>query len=154
VYCDVDPWDPLEVATAVLRAAFGLMLFFLHGVPSVVEVATYLGTGETSTYLNAVVEMQMPAPFLAAALAAAALFLGGLLVAAGFLTRPSAAVLTGILCGALVQNLMSGRDPQVAGLYALVAVTFAVAGGGRYSLDAVLSGRRPRSRGLPFNDGP
>jgi hypothetical protein len=50
--------------------------------------------------------------------------------------------------------LMSGRDPQVAGLYALVALTFAIAGGGRYSLDAVLSGRSPRLRGLWFDDAP
>lgn len=151
VYWAADTWDPLELGTAVLRIVFGLMLFFLHGLPNVVAVATFLGTGVTSTCLDAVVEMGMPAPMLAAALAAAALFLGGLLVAAGFLTRPSAAVLTGILCGALVENLMSDRDPQIAGLYVLVAVTFAIGGGGRYSLDAVLFGRRLRSRGRPFD---
>jgi putative oxidoreductase len=117
------------------------MVFFFHGLPDVTQVATYLGTGVTSNYLDAVAEMDMPAPALAAGLSAAALLLGGLLLTVGLLTRPVAAVLTGVLCGALAQNLMTSRDPQLAGLYALVALTFALAGGGRYSLDAVLAGR-------------
>jgi uncharacterized membrane protein YphA (DoxX/SURF4 family) len=87
---------PSEVGTAVLRIAFGWMLFFPYGLPNVVAVAAFLGTGVTSPCLHAVVAMGMPAPMLAATPAAAALFPGGLLVAAGLLTRPSATVLTGV----------------------------------------------------------
>lgn len=45
-------------------------------------------------------------------------------------------LLAGALSGAILQNLLAGRDPQLAILYTLVVVSLAIAGGGRYSLDA------------------
>jgi hypothetical protein len=38
--------------------------------------------------------------------------------------------------GAILQNLLSGRDPQLAIHYTLVVVTLVFMGGGKYSLDA------------------
>ncbi len=47
-------------------------------------------------------------------------------------------LLAGALGGAILQNLLAGRDPQLAILYTLVVVTLVIMGGGRYSLDAKL----------------
>jgi uncharacterized membrane protein YphA (DoxX/SURF4 family) len=40
------------------------------------------------------------------------------------------------LSGAIFQNLLASRDPQLAILYTLVVVTLVFLGGGKYSLDA------------------
>jgi hypothetical protein len=48
---------------------------------------------------------------------------------------------TGALSGAILQNVLADRDPQLAILYTLVVVTIAFMGGGRFSLDAVLNRR-------------
>ena len=40
-----------------------------------------------------------------------------------------------------MQNLLAGRDPQLAILYTLVVVTLVFLGGGKYSLDARISSK-------------
>jgi uncharacterized membrane protein YphA (DoxX/SURF4 family) len=54
------------------------------------------------------------------------------------LTRINAALLVGALSGAILHNLLAGRDPQLAILYTSVVVTLFLIGGGKYSLDAKL----------------
>ena len=51
-------------------------------------------------------------------------------------TRINALLLFGALSGAILQNLLAGRDPQLAILYTLVVLTLAFMGGGKISLDA------------------
>ena len=131
-----------EYALTSLRVVFGLMVFLIHGVHKVVDVVTFLRSGLTSKFLEEVAAMGVPAPVVAATLAAVAQLVGGLLLAAGFCTRVAAAVLTFALLGAVAQNLSTGRDPQLAILYTLVAATFAAAGGGPHSLDAEVWDRR------------
>ena len=64
-----------------------------------------------------------------------------LFIVGGLFTRLNAVLLTGALSGAILQNVLAGRDPQLAILYTLVVVTIALVGGGRFSLDAVLNKR-------------
>src|SRR6266576_7115745 len=52
----------------------------------------------------------------------------------GLFTRINAILLFGALSGAILQNLLAGRDPQLAILYTLVVLTLAFMGGGRISL--------------------
>jgi hypothetical protein len=47
-------------------------------------------------------------------------------------------LLFGAQSGAILQNLLAGRDPQLAILYTLVVLAPAFIGGGRISLDAKL----------------
>ncbi len=48
---------------------------------------------------------------------------------------------SGSVAVAILQNLVSGRDPQLAVLYTLIVLTLALMGGGRFSLDAWLENR-------------
>ena len=64
-----------------------------------------------------------------------------LLLTAGLFTRVNALLLAAILGGAVLQNLLAGRDPQLAILYTLILLCLAIWGSGRFSLDAMLSSR-------------
>jgi uncharacterized membrane protein YphA (DoxX/SURF4 family) len=63
------------------------------------------------------------------------------LLAAGVFTRVSAAILTTVLSVAVLQNILAGRDPQLAVLYTLAVAAFIFIGGGRFSVDARLAAR-------------
>jgi len=52
-----------------------------------------------------------------------------------------AALLVCVLGGAILQNLLADRDPQLAILYTLVAITLVFLGGGKFSLDAKMLAR-------------
>ena len=60
---------------------------------------------------------------------------------AAALTVSAAALLVAVLGVAILQNLLAGRDPQLAILYTLVVATLALMGGGRFSLDTKLESR-------------
>jgi uncharacterized membrane protein YphA (DoxX/SURF4 family) len=64
-----------------------------------------------------------------------------LFVVVGWFTRINAALLVCALSGAILQNLLAGRDPQLAILYTLVVVTLVFMGSGKYSLDAKASSK-------------
>ena len=63
----------------------------------------------------------------------------------GLFTRINALLLFGALSGAILQNLLAGRDPQLAILYTLVVLTLAFIGGGRISLDAMFFSKAEQS---------
>src|SRR5262245_54948681 len=85
--------------------------------------------------------MHFPAPIASAFAATALQFLCSPLVALGLFTRLNTALLTGTLGVAILQNLLAGRDPQLAILYVLVLLSLVFLGGRRFSLDALLSRR-------------
>ena len=85
--------------------------------------------------------MHFPAPVASAFAATALQFLCSPLLALGLFTRLNAALLTGTLSVAILQNLLAGRDPQLAILYVLVLLSLVFLGGGRFSLDALVSRR-------------
>ena len=68
-----------------------------------------------------------------------------LFIIIGLFTRINAILLFGALSGAILQNLLTGRDPQLAILYTLVVSTLAFMGGGRISLDAKLFAKAEQS---------
>jgi putative oxidoreductase len=112
-----------------LRVYAGLALALAHGLgklpPSPRFVDTVAGFG-------------LPYPGVFAWAAGASEFLGGLLLAAGLLTRPSAFF---ILCTMLVAGVLQhANDPfsqkEKAFLFAGTAFLFLCVGAGRYSLDA------------------
>ena len=80
--------------------------------------------------------MHFPAPVASAFAATFLQFLCSPLLALGLFTRLNAALLTGTLSVAILQNLLAGRDPQLAILYVLVLLSLVFLGGGRFSLDA------------------
>ncbi|SRR5258706_11590740 len=61
-----------------------------------------------------------PAPLASAVAATLVQFICAPFIAVGLFTRINAALLSGALSRAILQNLLAGRDPQLAILYTLI----------------------------------
>src|SRR5271169_1689103 len=119
-----------------LRVSAGLMVFYIHGLHKLEGWIAYLQHGTPWTLAEEVSGMHAPAPLASAVAATLVQFICSLFIVVGLLTRINAALLVCALCGAILQNLLASRDPQLAILYTLVIVTLVFLGGGKYSLDA------------------
>lgn len=133
-----------DVVLAALRAVAGLMLV-QHGVQKqfgwlLPPERSFAGAPEMWTR-----------PWIAGTLE----IVGGLLLAAGFLTRPVAFLLSGLMAFAyFIAHAPDGFWPilnggELAALYCFVFLAFSVLGGGKFSIDALLdravAPRRDRS---------
>lgn len=129
------PGSPLaDLALVPLRVYAGLALALAHGLGKLPV---------SEQFVSGVAELGFPAPLFFAWAAALAEFAGGLLLAAGLLTRPAAFF---ILCTMLTAAFRAhAADPfqvkEMALLYAAVALLFLLRGAGRYSLDALFRRR-------------
>jgi putative oxidoreductase len=132
--------DSLAVVTGhlVLRVVAGLMIFYIHGWHKLEGWIAYLQNGTPWKLAEEVAGMHVPAPMASAVAATAVQFICSLFLIIGLFTRINAALVVGVLGGAILQNLLAGRDPQLAVLYTLIVLVLAFMGGGRFSLDAKL----------------
>jgi putative oxidoreductase len=138
----VDPNGPAaHVGHLFLRVSAGLMIFYIHGVHKLEGCIANLQHGTPWTLEAEVAGMHMPAPLASAVTATLVQFICSLFIVAGWFTRINAALLVCALSGAILQNLLAGRDPQLAILYTLVVVSLILIGGGKYSLDARISAK-------------
>jgi uncharacterized membrane protein YphA (DoxX/SURF4 family) len=134
---DTDPSAPIAAwGHLILRAGIGVMVFYIHGLHKLEGGLAYLQHGTPWALLKEVAEMHFPAPLASAFAATIVQFVCAPLVAIGFFTRVNAALLTGALSVAILQNLLAGRDPQLAILYVIVLLSLVFLGGGSFSLDA------------------
>lgn len=140
--------NPSSVVAAwghlILRVSIGVMIFYIHGLHKLEGGLAYLQHGTPWTLAREVAEMHFPAPVASAFAATLLQFLCSPLVAFGLFTRLNAALLTATLSVAILQNLLAGRDPQLAILYVIVLLSLVFLGGGRFSLDAAFVSRRAR----------
>ena len=131
-----DALSPL--AEPALRIATGLLLV-PHGAQKLFGL--FGGYGLTATGQFFATKLGLPASF--ALLAGLIEFVGGLMLAAGLLTRPVAALVAGVMAvAAFGVHLPNGFFWTAGGfeyplLWGVAALYFALRGGGRYSLDAV-----------------
>ena len=131
----------LAIGHTFLRIAVGLMIFYIHGVHKLIGGIAYLRDGSPWPLAKEIAEMNFPAPVPSAFAATLAQFICSLFLVAGCFTRLNAAILTGTLGVAVLQNLLANRDPQLAILYVIVLITLLFAGGGPFSVDAKFSAR-------------
>ncbi|HWX18811.1 MAG TPA: DoxX family protein [Candidatus Binatia bacterium] len=133
----VEPGDKLETwGHFLLRVSAGLMIFYIHGWHKLEGWIAYLQNGTPWKLAEEVAGMHFPAPLASAVAATLVQFICSLFVTVGLFTRINAALLVCVLGGAILQNLLAERDPQLAILYTLVAITLVFLGGGKFSLDA------------------
>jgi putative oxidoreductase len=146
-----------DVALLLLRLS-GLGFALLHGYGKVMA----LSSGQGDRFIASVESLGFPLPGLFAWAAALAEFAGGLCLALGLGTRVAAALagftmfVAAFLRHHALQHLLvalgamkasedtvrSWGNPELALLYLLVFVVLVLNGGGRFSLDRVLSFRR------------
>ncbi len=123
----------------LVRVAAGLMLM-PHGAQKL--FGAFGGYGVEATGQFFATKLGLP-PSLAL-LAGLIEFFGGLALAVGFLTRPAAALVAGLMAVAIVSvHLPAGYFWTDGGfeyplMWGLVALSFVVRGGGRYSVDALI----------------
>jgi len=136
---------PLTQALAPLgeplvRVAAGLLLV-PHGAQKL--FGAFGGYGVEATGQFFATKLGLPASF--ALLAGLIEFVGGIFLAAGFLTRPVAALVAGVMAVAVVSvHLPAGFFWTDGGseyplLWGIVALSFVLRGGGRYSVDAAIA---------------
>jgi len=136
---------PVALGYLMLRVGVGLMIFYIHGWHKLEGGLAYLQHGTPWKLAEEVAEMQFPAPVASAFAATMLQFVCAPLLAIGLFTRVNAALLTATLSVAILQNVLAGRDPQLAVLYVLVMAGLIFLGGGRLSLDAKLDSRWRRT---------
>jgi putative oxidoreductase len=124
-----------DIGLLLLRLFAGLALALAHGLGKLPPQDGFVG---------AIRGFGFPAPELFAWLSGLAEFGGGLLLAAGLLTRPVAAL---IVVNMMVAVLFAhAGDPfarrELAILFGFVALLHVFVGAGRYSVDALLRRRR------------
>mgnify|MGYP001766397846 CR=1 FL=1 len=126
-------------AEPMLRVATGLLLV-PHGAQKL--FGWFGGPGLAAAGQAFATKMGLPASF--ALLAGLIEFFGGLMLAAGLLTRPVAALAAAIMAVAIFAvHLPNGFFWNAGGfeyplLWGVAALYFLLRGGGRFSLDAVL----------------
>lgn len=126
----------VDFGLLVLRVVAGLALAFFHGIGKIPPAEGFVGM---------VGGMGLPAPALMAWLAGLAEFAGGLLLAAGLLTRPTALVLV-IHFAVVVLVAHAGDalgDRELPLIFWAIAIQFLLTGPGRFSLDALFGDRNP-----------
>src|SRR5262245_45881542 len=104
---------PAAVGHLILRAAVGLMIFYIHGWHKLEGGIAYLQHGTPWKLAEEVAQMHFPAPVASAFMATIVQFVSAPLLALGLFTRINAALLTATLSVAILQNLLAGRDPQL-----------------------------------------
>jgi putative oxidoreductase len=129
-----------------LRVSAGIMIFYIHGLHKLEGCIACVQHGTPWTLAEEVAGMHMPAPLASAVAATLVQFICSLFIVVGLFTRINAALLVCALTGAIMQNLLTGRDPQLAILYTLVVVALVFMGGGRFSLDAKLLSKSEKER--------
>ena len=134
------------VAPLLLRVIAGSMLFVVHGVHKLEGGIAYLQDGTPWKLAEEVAGMHAPMPVASAFAATLIQFICSALLVIGLFTRINAILLVAALCGAILQNLLAERDPQLAILYTLIMLALAILGGGRISLDAWLVSRSEQDR--------
>lgn len=120
-----------EASITLLRIVAGLLLAGLHGSGKVPPSEQLIG---------GVGALGFPAPTLFAWLAGLAELLGGLFLAVGFLTRPSAFLVAFTMLVAAFGT--HAVDPwnvkELALLYLVISLVFVARGGGKWSVDNFL----------------
>ena len=123
---------PLELSLFLPRVFIGLTMAITHGLGKLPPPEGMLAGVEA---------MGFPAPVVFAWAAALAEFLGGLFIALGFLTRPSAIFLAFTMLVAAFGA--HGSDPfgkkELSLLYFFITLIFIIRGSGRLSVDGLIN---------------
>lgn len=125
-----------DVSLFLLRIGAGLFLALLHGWGKIVGAFGYFVYGAEWGFVGGVAAMGFPFPAFFALCASLAEFVGGLMVAAGLFCRYAATFVVINMGVAVYRHLTTDMRFELAALFLLIAIHFAVAGAGKLSLDA------------------
>lgn len=124
-----------DASYTILRVFAGLSMGLAHGLGKIPPAEGFVG---------AVAQLGFPMPEFFAWAAGLSEFAGGILLALGLLTRPAALMIAfTMLVAAFLQH---GSDPfnvmELSLFYLVSSIFFAVKGGGRWSIDQFIAGKK------------
>jgi putative oxidoreductase len=133
LFCRTSPENSFsnEVTITVLRVVVGLLMASLHGLGKVPPSERFIGGVEG---------MGFPMPVVFAWLAGLSELIGGVFLAIGLFTRPSAfLLLITMLVAAFGKHMADPLDvKELSLMYAAVSLIFVTKGAGRLSIDHFL----------------
>lgn len=133
-----DDFRTTELAMLMLRVSSGLLLAVAYGINKIPP---------TDGFVAFVGRLGFPQPLVFGWAAGIAEFVGGFLLALGLFTRPAAffIALTMAVAAFIAEsgNALNERAPAL--ILLVVALTFLLAGPGRFSIDRLIRTRRSRS---------
>ena len=131
------PYDSHHFWYAVLRIIVGLFIAFGHGLGKMTGGSEkWLVIGSLGLKSIGVESFHTFFGFMASF----SEFVGGILLAIGFLVRPSAILLTITMAFAVLFHFKSGEFGEFAAIYGIIFLYFGLTGPGRFSVDSKLFG--------------
>ena len=131
-----------DIGLAVLRVVTGLTVVGFHARDEVMNGWRHLWHKEPWAFAASLAESQFPLPVVVATVASVVALLSSLFLVSGLLTRLSAGLMLGM---AMVGAFLYWSIPVTAEklvIYMAIYGALLLAGPGRFSMDALLAGRR------------
>lgn len=128
----------------ILRLGIAVLLIINHGWGKFTGAMSFLFGGKEWGFINFIGSMGFPWPTFFALCAALAEFIGCLLVAVGLFTRYAATLIAITMAVAVFYHVRTNSGFELAAVYFLTAIYFALAGAGKFSLDEWLRKRSSR----------
>ena len=138
----IKPWLTTSYSShqfwyAILRITVGLCIAFGHGLGKIAGGSEkWMVIGSLGLKSIGVESFHTFFGFMASF----SEFVGGILLAIGFLVRPSAILLTITMVFAVLFHFKSGEFGEFAAIYGILFLYFGLTGPGRFSVDAKLFG--------------
>ncbi|HET9533010.1 MAG TPA: DoxX family protein [Blastocatellia bacterium] len=132
-----------------LRVGAGLMLISLHGWGKLTGAYGNLIHGQEWGFIGGVASLGFPFATFFAVCAALSESVGALMLAAGLYTRYAAIPIGFTMLVATYRHVTTDMRFELAAVYLLIAVMFALVGPGRFSLDELLLNRAKVEKAEP-----
>ena len=125
----------MDFGNLILRVVIGASMIIFHSWGKIVGMVNFLN-GKHWKFVDTVKMMGLPLPVLFAIIATLIEFIASILIILGLFTRISAIGLALVMLFAIYLHIITKTSVELALIYLSVFVFLALAGAGKFSLDA------------------
>jgi putative oxidoreductase len=125
----------MDLGNLILRVVTGASMIIFHSWGKIVGMVNFLN-GKHWKFVDTVQMMGLPLPVLFAIIATLIEFIASILIILGLFTRISAIGLALVMLFAVYFHIITKTSAELALIYLSVFVFLALAGAGKFSLDA------------------
>jgi putative oxidoreductase len=125
----------MDLGNLILRVVTGTSMIIFHSWGKIVGMVNFLN-GKHWKFVDTVQMMGLPLPVLFAIIATLIEFIASILIILGLFTRISAIGLALVMLFAIYLHTITKTSVELALIYLSVFVFLALAGAGKFSLDA------------------
>jgi putative oxidoreductase len=125
----------MDLGNLILRVVTGVSMIIFHSWGKIIGMVNFLN-GKHWKFVDTVQMMGLPLPVLFAIIATLIEFIASILIILGLFTRISAIGLALVMLFAIYLHIITKTSVELALIYLSVFVFLALAGAGKFSLDA------------------